>query len=106
MQNQVKRITRYVKFCMRFCAAQIFPVQAVSKSRGKQRQVVQQQPVQTTSTSQPLTLWCLIDGDPTPFDVSCPLDNNVHQMKKLLLEEGKHGVLRNVDAKDLVLWKV
>jgi hypothetical protein len=31
---------------------------------------------------------------------------DIMDLKKLIKEEGKHGVLRNVDAKDLILRKV
>jgi len=51
-------------------------------------------------------LWCLVEGDLTPFQVYAPLFMNIAQLKKLIHEEGKDGVLRGIDAKDLKLWKV
>jgi Crinkler effector protein N-terminal domain len=45
-------------------------------------------------------LFCLIEGDSRPFKVT-PNKGDILDLKKLI-----QGVLRNVDAKDLVLWKV
>jgi len=53
-----------------------------------------------------LILYCLIDVNTTPFRVSCPPNTDVYDMKTLIHEAGKHGALRNIDAKDLVIWKV
>ena len=60
----------------------------------------------TAMMSDTRTLWCLIEGDTTTFGVTAPVTTSIHLLKKLVLEECKNGVLRNVDARDLVLWKV
>ena len=50
-------------------------------------------------------LWCLVQGDSRLFKAT--LNNGtVYDLKKLIQELRKNGVFRNVDAKDLVLWKV
>ena len=54
----------------------------------------------------PRTLTCLIEGDSSLFQVNSTGDKNIFNLKKLIWEEGKRGVLSNVDAKDLTLWKV
>ena len=52
------------------------------------------------------SLWCLVDGDSRPFKVTALDDADVTDLKKLIKEEGKKGILCDVDAKDLDLWKV
>jgi hypothetical protein len=52
------------------------------------------------------TLICLIEGEPITFKVKPTGKMDMMDLKKLIKEEGKHGVLSNVDAKDLILWKV
>ena len=47
-------------------------------------------------------LFCLIEGDSRPFKVT-PNKGDILDLKDLIK---KNGVLRNVLAKDLVLWKV
>ena len=44
--------------------------------------------------------------DSSVFAVMTKEDINMMSLKKLIKEEGKNGVLANVDAKDLILWKV
>jgi hypothetical protein len=55
-------------------------------------------------------LWCLIDTDidieSMPFEVTAPINASVNRLKELVWEKGKNGVLGNVDAKNLVLYKV
>lgn len=51
-------------------------------------------------------LWCFIKGDSTAFEVTAPVRASIGRLKKLVWEERKHGVLRETDATDLVLWKV
>jgi hypothetical protein len=51
-------------------------------------------------------LWCLVEGDRTPFPVTVPTGTHVARLKKLVHAEGINGVLKDVDAKDLTLWKV
>jgi hypothetical protein len=51
------------------------------------------------------TLWCLIEGDSTTFQVIAPVNANIDRLKELVHEKCKN-TLSNVDGKDLVLWKV
>jgi hypothetical protein len=48
------------------------------------------------------TLWCLIKGDPRPFQVVVPVTANVYNLKERIKEEGTDLQF----AKDLELWKV
>jgi Crinkler effector protein N-terminal domain len=73
------------------------------KQNGKDREVSAMAPAQTTSLR---VLLCLIEGDSTVFQVKAPINNNVLDLKGLIREQRKHGVLSSVDAPDLVLWKV
>jgi hypothetical protein len=52
-----------------------------------------------------LELSCLIEGDRSVLFVNVPGKSKVAALKKLVHEEGKNGILSNVDAKDLVLLK-
>ena len=54
----------------------------------------------------PRTLICLIEGDSQPFKVVLNGDDMVVDLKGQIKENGKNGVLSNVDAADLTLWKV
>jgi hypothetical protein len=51
-------------------------------------------------------IWCLVEGDGTLFPVVDSLRKTVIELKELIKEKCKNGVLKNVDAKDLTLWKV
>jgi Crinkler effector protein N-terminal domain len=51
-------------------------------------------------------LWCLMKHDSNPFEVTAPVDASIGRLKKLIWEERKNGVLRGIDATDLVLRKV
>ncbi|KAI0250344.1 hypothetical protein BJV78DRAFT_1283292 [Lactifluus subvellereus] len=51
-------------------------------------------------------LICLIEGESSAFIVYPTGSMNIIQLKELVHEKGKNGVLSNVDAKDLTLWKV
>src|ERR1700732_2977261 len=44
------------------------------------------------------TLWCLIEGESTPFKVTAPIDKDVADLKKLIRAEGERGSLGHVDA--------
>ena len=50
-------------------------------------------------------LWCLIEGDSTPFRVTAPVTANINHLKELVHEKGINKRTR-ILAKDLVLWKV
>jgi Crinkler effector protein N-terminal domain len=55
-----------------------------------------------------LGLSCFIENDTTPFlvQVTAPIGMIIYDLKELIKEKGKNGVLSSVDAKDLTLWKV
>ena len=38
--------------------------------------------------------------------IKAPVDVNISGLKEAIKEKCKNGVLRNIDAKGLVLWKV
>jgi hypothetical protein len=63
-------------------------------------------PTGMTSDIAHRTLWCLIESNPSPFEVTAPANASVDHLKRLVQKERKNGALRNVDASDLVLWKV
>ena len=52
------------------------------------------------------TLWCLIDGDSTPFKITCQTNTDVDDLKRLIYADNNKGILRNIDAAGLMLWKV
>jgi hypothetical protein len=51
-------------------------------------------------------LTCLIEGDSSLFQVNVTGGENIMVLKDLIREKRKNGVLSNVDATDLTLWKV
>jgi hypothetical protein len=51
-------------------------------------------------------LWCFIKGDSKAFRVTALGKTSIDEVKVLVWEKGKNGVLSGTDAKDLVLWKV
>jgi hypothetical protein len=51
-------------------------------------------------------LICLIEGESSPFSVKPKEDIKVMDLKDLIHEKCKNGVLFGVDAADLLLWKV
>lgn len=51
-------------------------------------------------------LWCLIKNNSTAFRVTPLCKASIDELKGLIWEKRKNGVLRDVDATDLVLWKV
>ena len=53
-----------------------------------------------------LRLWCLVKDDPKPFKVIIRTNNDVDDLKELIHEKRKDGILRGIDAADLKLWKV
>jgi hypothetical protein len=54
----------------------------------------------------PRALTCLIEGETSLFRVKPTGSMDILELKDLIHEKGKNGVLSIVDAKDLVLWKV
>jgi Crinkler effector protein N-terminal domain len=53
-----------------------------------------------------LCLWFLVEGETTPFTVEIKGNKYVTHLKKHIQKEKEKRVLRDVDAADLVLWKV
>jgi hypothetical protein len=51
-------------------------------------------------------LWCLIDGEFTAFKVMAPPNIDINDLKQLVSQEKDKGILRDVNAADLALWKV
>jgi len=51
-------------------------------------------------------IYCLVQGDSRFFPVTTNSDGDVADLKKLIQEQRQHGILHNINAKDLVLWKV
>ena len=50
-------------------------------------------------------LWCVVEGDPKPYDVfDIPIGDNVNQLKEAIKQRIKG--LRDIDADRLELWKV
>jgi hypothetical protein len=54
----------------------------------------------------PRALLCLIAGESLPFKVKPTGSMDIMDLKDLIKEECKNGVLNSVDAKDLSLWNV
>jgi Crinkler effector protein N-terminal domain len=52
------------------------------------------------------TLWCLVEGDSTPFKITAPPNIDIVDLKKLIREEGINVSEHAILAKDLVLLKV
>jgi Crinkler effector protein N-terminal domain len=51
-------------------------------------------------------LQCLIEGDSSLFKVKPTGSVDIMDLKDLIKEKCKNGVLSGVDASDLTLWKV
>jgi len=58
-----------------------------------------------TSDVAPRSLWCLIKGDSTPFQVTAPVNASINRLlMHLVHDEGiREGTIL---ANDIVLWKV
>ncbi|KAG0035316.1 hypothetical protein BGZ81_009812 [Podila clonocystis] len=58
-------------------------------------------------TNNPLTLFCLADGNPTSnaFSIKIPTNDTIHDLKKLIKAE-KTNDFSDVDADKLTLWRV
>ena len=52
------------------------------------------------------SLLCIVEGDTELFKVKPTGSTDVLDLKDLIKEKGKNGMLGSVHAKDLVLWKV
>ena len=51
-------------------------------------------------------LFCLIQGDTNIFEVTVSTGKSISFLKEVIQKKRKNGALRDVDAADLVLWKV
>jgi hypothetical protein len=51
-------------------------------------------------------LWCLIEGDSTPFAVNAPYATYTFELKRLIHKRPESGILQGVDARNLILKKV
>jgi hypothetical protein len=51
-------------------------------------------------------IWCFAEGAVGVFKVKASVDDDVGDLKKLVLEGGKYSTFRNVDAMSLNLWVV
>lgn len=56
-----------------------------------------------TSTSDIITLFCLVFGDKEPFSVKISREQSVHELKKAIVAEQANS-LRGIDASKLMLW--
>src|SRR5271170_3426661 len=52
-----------------------------------------------------VTLWCLLEGIPSPCQVSVPSGTNVHGLKMAIKDE-KPNRLKDIDADELRIFKV
>ena len=60
----------------------------------------------TQMSEETYRIWCLVEGDGTEFHVVSSPSETVCDLKESIKEMCKNGVLKNVDAKELTLWKV
>jgi hypothetical protein len=60
---------------------------------------------QTPGTSDRI-LWCLIDGDAQPFKIKVASNKDIDDLKDVIHFKRHNSSFRDVDATDLVLWKV
>ena len=51
------------------------------------------------------TLWCLIEGDKTPFPVNVLSTTPIDGLKTAIKDKSSPS-LEKFDAKDLIIWKV
>lgn len=51
-------------------------------------------------------LRCLIKGTSIPMKISLSVDDDVDDLKAMVHESGKNGILRETDMRDLFSWKV
>jgi hypothetical protein len=58
------------------------------------------------STEQDWQIRCIIQNKSVTFSVKLSRNYHIHELKSLVLRHACHGVLRNVDSKDLALYKV
>jgi hypothetical protein len=49
-------------------------------------------------------LWCLVEGDKTPFSIIAPSTTFIAELQKMIKKE-KSNALKRFDASSLLLWK-
>lgn len=59
-----------------------------------------------SSSEQDWQIRCIIQGDNVTFPVKISENDDISELKSLILRHACHGVLQHVDSKDLVLHKV
>jgi Crinkler effector protein N-terminal domain len=50
-------------------------------------------------------LWCLVEGDKTPFSIIASTTTFIGELQKMIKKE-KSDALQSFDASSLILWKV
>ena len=58
------------------------------------------------STEQDWEIRCIIQNEYVTFSFKVSRNYRINMLKSLILEHASHGVLRNVDSKDIDLYKV
>jgi hypothetical protein len=58
------------------------------------------------SAKQDWEIRCIIQNECVTFSVKLSRNYHINELKSLVIEQACHGVLRNVNSKDLVLYKV
>lgn len=51
-------------------------------------------------------LLCLVQDDSIPFMVTTSSNNRIFELQQLVYNQKDKGVLQDVNASDLILWKV
>ena len=51
-------------------------------------------------------LVCLVQGDPKPFVVTTSSNDGILELQQLVYNQKDKGILQDVNASDLTLWKV
>lgn len=51
-------------------------------------------------------LRCLVRGVTIPMKVTLSVDDDVDDLKAMVHQRGKNGILRHTDIQDLFVWKV
>ena len=57
-------------------------------------------------TNNLLCLFCLVNGEATPFSIKIPSSDTVDDLKNLVVNGDQAPAFRDVAAKDLTLWRV
>ena len=60
----------------------------------------------TTEQCQDWQICCIIQGESVTFPIKLSRNHDISELKSLVLGNARHGVLRDVDSKDLAPYKV